>query len=111
MLSGILNSPPHGPVVMPTVMTFRPGDTGARFQLTAANVTLQLASGRWLGLGLLGPVSTTQDLRAELGSDIAGLDSSCPGKGGAILDCRQGSQEEERDKAAYSLENNSSKGQ
>ena len=104
MLSGTLNSPPRGPVVVPTVMTFRPGDTGARFQLIAANVALQLASGRWLGLGLLGPVSTAQDLRAELGSDIAGLDSSCPGKGGAALDCRQRSQEEEHDKVACSLE-------
>lgn len=104
MLSGTLNSPPHGPVVVPTVMTFRPGDTGARFQLIAANVALQLASGRWLGLGLLGPVSTAQDLRAELGSDIAGLDDSCPGKGGAALDCRQRSQEEEHDKVACSLE-------
>jgi len=88
MLSGTLNSP-HGPVVVPTVMTFRPGDTGAGFQLIAANIALQLASGTRLGLGLLGPVSTTQDLRAELGFDIAGLDSSCPGKGGEALDCRQ----------------------
>ena len=103
MLSGTLNSPPHGTVVVPTVMTFRPGDTGARFQLTAANIGLQLASGRWLGLELLGPVSTTQDLRAELGSGIVGLDS-CPGKGGAALDCRQRSQEEEHDKVACSLE-------
>lgn len=103
MLSGTLNSRPHGPVVVPTVMTFRPGDTGARFQLTAANIGLQLASGRWLGLELLGPVSTTQDLRAELGSGIVGLDS-CPGKGGAALDCRQRSQEEEHDKVACSLE-------
>lgn len=103
MLSGTLNSPPHGPVVVPTVMTFRPGDTGVRFQLTAANIGLQLASGRWLGLELLGPVSTTQDLRAELGSGIVGLDS-CPGKGGAALDCRQRSQEEEHDKVACSLE-------
>lgn len=62
-----LNSPPCGPVVMPTVMTFRPGETGARFQLIAANLALQLAAGRRLGLGLLMPVSTTQEPEGRAG--------------------------------------------
>jgi hypothetical protein len=38
----LLISPPHGPMVLPTVMTLRPGKTGARFQLPAPS----LAEGR-----------------------------------------------------------------
>lgn len=43
---------PCGPAVLPKVMTFRPGEMGARFQPTATTFSVQLATVRRAGLGI-----------------------------------------------------------
>lgn len=49
-------------------MTFRPGEMGARFQLTGASIAVQLAVLRRAGLRVLMPVSTTQEPKGRAGS-------------------------------------------
>lgn len=77
-------------------MTFRPGETGARFQLISSqrSCTTGCCEVGWQVVVM--PVSTTHGAQGQ-GWDLAfqGADSSCPGKCGAEFDGRQWSWKEE----------------
>lgn len=64
-----VTSPPLGPVVLPEVMAFRPGEAGARFQVMAADSagTTSCAEAD-AGWGVSVPVSTTQEPGGRAGS-------------------------------------------